>query len=496
MALSHALAVAALRGLGVAVATGAVIGGMVGSANAAESDRFMSGWMPYWTSQKSLDSVVNHASVFSDVSPFWHDTEANGAGVRILDHMSGSSRRSIIAALRRSAPGVAIIPSVTDGTPAGHMASVLRNAESRSTLAAQLVALVEANGYDGIDLDFEHFAFSDGYSTWTSTRPAWVAFIGDLSARLHARGKLLAVAVPPMYNSGYTSSSGYWVYDFPRIGGYVDRLRVMAYDYSWDSPGPIAPLPWTRTVATYAASVVPPGKVQLGVPTYGRDWVRRRSDGTQMIDGTCPTDRSVPKGTLVHTAAETSALPGKLGLPASALKRDGRSGELVLTYSVSYSGTAGGRAVTCRVHRQAWLADGQSVADRAAVARQAGIRGIATWTIGGEAADQWALLGGAGRGDTRRQTIKLGHSRLDGSTGTAIVRGRVRPARPGVAVVLQARAGGGWMNVGTATTGPRGRFAVEVPGARPGSSVRYRAVALRGGGFRRALSQVGRLRAA
>ncbi|GAC1648753.1 MAG: hypothetical protein NVS4B8_22100 [Herpetosiphon sp.] len=49
----------------------------------------------------------------------------------------------------------------------------------------------------------------------------------------------------------------------------------MTYDYSWRGsvePGPIAPLAWVSQVAEYARSIVPAGKVQMGVPFYAYNW--------------------------------------------------------------------------------------------------------------------------------------------------------------------------------------------------------------------------------
>ena len=54
------------------------------------------------------------------------------------------------------------------------------------------------------------------------------------------------MSIPPIYDTGRTSDSGSWVYDYGAIAPVVDHIRVMAYDYSTDSPGPIAPLEWVQ----------------------------------------------------------------------------------------------------------------------------------------------------------------------------------------------------------------------------------------------------------
>lgn len=119
--------------------------------------------------------------------------------------------------------------------------------------ALHVQALMEiARQYDGIDLDYEGFAYSDDYSSWESTAPR-VLFVEELAAALHAEQKLLVVTIPPVYNNG-ESDSGTWVYDPKAIGKVADYVRFMAYDYSTSSPGPIAPIDWVRRLTKAAKS--------------------------------------------------------------------------------------------------------------------------------------------------------------------------------------------------------------------------------------------------
>jgi spore germination protein YaaH len=73
--------------------------------------------------------------------------------------------------------GLSIIPTITDGTSKLVLAGLLKNPTSRTQVVSAIMNLVRANKYDGIDIDFEGFAFVDGNSTWTSTAPSWVACI-------------------------------------------------------------------------------------------------------------------------------------------------------------------------------------------------------------------------------------------------------------------------------------------------------------------------------
>jgi len=115
------------------------------------------------------------------------------------------------------------------------MARQLSTSTGRARVVNAIVGLVFAHGYDGIDLDWEGFAFNDGQSTWATTRVYWVAFVKSLYVALHRRGRMLAITVPGGLGTS-SDSTGYWVYAWSQIGPYLDRLRVMAYDYSVSRP--------------------------------------------------------------------------------------------------------------------------------------------------------------------------------------------------------------------------------------------------------------------
>ncbi len=372
----------ALAALVVAGCTAAV--NLAPAQAADEPRRYMSGWLPYWSTETSSTSFLTNAHVFSDISPFWHDARWDGSQVYLHNHLSATQMAAALAKLRGQS--VKILPSITDGSGKGRMAATLASESKRAAHVQAIVDLVLTNGYDGIDLDYETFAFTDGQSSWAATRPNWVLFVKELAAALHAQGKVLAVTVPPMYDADYDSSSGYWVYDYAGVAGSVDLLRIMAYDYSVGSPGPIAPLPWVQKVAAFAATQVPKEKVQLGVPVYGRNWLVAKT-------GKCPVGQDINDSNYSLTAGGALASLAKDGVSPSAISRDSASGELSVSYDIVYKGLdSKGEMTQCTVSRKAFLADATSVADRVKAARAVGLGGAALWTIGGEAADQWPAV--------------------------------------------------------------------------------------------------------
>ena len=165
--------------------------------------------------------------------------------------------------------------------------------------------LVLTNGYDGIDLDYETFAFTDGSSSWAATQPNGSPS-SPLADALHAEGKLLAVTVPPMYDADYDSSSGYWVYDYAAMGKSVDILRIMAYDFSVGSPGDRT-LGWCRRSPPSRPRNYRPAKVQLGIPVYGRNWYVGKT-------GKCPVGQTINNGNFSMTSGGALASLAKDGV--------------------------------------------------------------------------------------------------------------------------------------------------------------------------------------
>lgn len=361
--------------------------------------RFVGGWIPYWSTEQNLRAFRDNAELFSDVSPFWH---ALTGDTSVSDQERSSDRSAVISAARQA--GVPVVPAITDGMGRGRLAQALADPQRRSTIVATMVSLVETRGYDGLDLDLEGFAFADGRSTWSTTRPAWVAFVTELGGELRSRGKALHVTIPPTYNSNRTANSGYWVYDYAGIAPHVDRVRLMAYDYSVGSPGPIAPYWWVERVVDYAVTQIPAHKVVLGIPAYGRNWVTD-------VAGSCPD------GTSLARTAVTSAGAWDLAAKHQANVRwDAANQESYFEYEQRFASDDAECTVTRTVH----FVGGEATQARAGLALERDLRGVALWTVGGADAGTWQELHklAAGRGQPLAPRQVLQVPVAGGSTGT------------------------------------------------------------------------------
>lgn len=387
--------------------------------SACNGTRFVNGWVPYWSATEGRQAINGGAApMFSDVSPFFFSAQPDGS-VAIV---AGASEKQLTDTISAAdAQGLQVLPTITDGTAPLTMATViLADPTLRGTHEDNLVALVDRYpSIDGIDLDYENFAFADGRDSWASTQPVWDAFIYELAAKLHARGKLLSVTIPPVWISG--TVTGYTVYDQVFLATYADRVRLMVYDWSVSSPGPISPMTWLQQVITYTNSVITDpqlrGKFQLGVPAYGRDWGRQANS----------TERC-PDGALTRKSIEIQNMPALIAARQATPTRD-PSGEMRFTYDTVVTGfsttplpapkyvppahsaptiqlAANGPGslqpalrltppdiqVSCTVRHFVYYPDATSTQQHAQAALDAGWSGVVIWALGYETADIYTAL--------------------------------------------------------------------------------------------------------
>lgn len=364
---------AALVGV-AAIATGVAVATMEDDLPPLENIP-ISAWAPYWVLADATATVAAHGAVLHEISPFWY--AATGVtDITITGNLDATAMQALVDTAR--ATNTRVLPSIIDGLGKSEMARLLADPTKRTLHAQTIVDLVLNQNFDGIDLDYEGFAFVDDYASWETTRPNWVAFITELADALHSHGKLLTVSVPPIYDTKRNSDSGKWVYDYAAMGDVVDRIRIMGYDYSFNEPGPIAPIGWVRSAVRAAKKAVDDdSKLVLGIPLYGRNWVV----GTV---GVCPSDA---EGTVPITQSRAEELIAKRNATPVI---DDENKEVTFTYRLEVSdGTT-----TCTQAREVHYVDEAGSRARLDVARDERIGGVAFWALGFDSPETWASVAG------------------------------------------------------------------------------------------------------
>jgi spore germination protein YaaH len=459
-----------------AIAVIVLIAGVSPSSQAIAENpprKILTGWIPYYSIKTSLPAAINNADLIKEVMPFWYTLKFNGktnsANVTDLYTPANPSvpMAQTVGALRNA--GFSLIPTITDGTDKGVLAGLLAKPAARKQIVETITAMVVSNNYDGIDLDFEGFAFVDGNETWSKTAPLWTAFVKELSASLHAQKKILSVSTPYVLDpSG--AQKGYFVYAWAAIASSIDRLRIMTYDYSVAKVGPLGPITWTERTLQYAVSVMPASKVYIGIAGYGRDWVTS-------VSGVCPANvASVIKGgakaaTFVMRDAQT--LAASYGVTPVFNEQ---FAEMTFSYQKVYNGTtAAGLATSCTAQRTAWYQDPRAFAIRAALVDKYRLGGIAQWTLGME--EPLALEGirnvaKAIAPDQVNAVITTDKSAIEYGdpitvTGTFTIKDKSPLANVSVRVEGKSPGETTWRLLTTATTDMTGKFTKPLLIGRP-----------------------------
>jgi spore germination protein len=339
------------------VLAGAVVAGLVVGVQRlsapAPPPRAVVASVPYWNIRHGTAAVLQNRRAVTEVSPWIYGLDSSGQIVTQYPPGQAETISAEIGKLR--AAGMQIVPSLADVT-GGRWSyqPVARVLHSPALMARQIdaiAALVQANHYAGIDIDYEQLRAGD--------RQDFTTFCERLAAALHARGKVLSVALFAKTSDAGNSPTNV-AQDYRAIGQAADQVRLMGYDYHWASsaPGPIAPVDWLRDVLRYAKTQIPAGKIVLGIPLYGYDWSGGHGTAVSWLQA-------------LRLSREYHAAP----------RYDTRAQAPWFTYT-----DPAGRKHTV------WFENAASSRAKFAVAQGAGIGGVYLWMFGYEDTGTWAAL--------------------------------------------------------------------------------------------------------
>ena len=126
--------------------------------------------------------MVDNAGPIGEVNFVWYELDAGGSITGDVQSPQG------MEAAR--AAGLRIVPSIQNaGFNREAVAAIIDDPTRRAQHIRDILALVNDNNFDGIDIDYESLNPDD--------RDNFSLFVEELAAALHARGKLLSIAVHP-----------------------------------------------------------------------------------------------------------------------------------------------------------------------------------------------------------------------------------------------------------------------------------------------------------
>lgn len=315
--------------------------------------------------------------------------------------------RALVLAHRRNLP---LMPLVVnrgfDRTLASHL---LEDPKAQERAATYLAYLAKRNNFAGFQLDLEFIDPAD--------KDLFSSFVQRAAAKLHAAGRLLSVAVVTRFSDDFPDidpsrefHTGQWgaPYDYRAIGRFADFVTLMSYDHhgSATPPGPVAGYDWQKAALDYTVARIPPEKVLLGIPFYGRAWMSTPA-GTRSIS-------------LSHKEIEEI-----LKTPSLVTHWDDR-------WRTTWSEWKDGDASST-----AWYDDRRSLEEKLKLMQAYHLKGFAAWRLGMEDPAFWPLAL-----DFETKPAKPVVSRARKAKATGIAQAAARASKESLHPVLsQSEAG-------------------------------------------------------
>ncbi|MBI4159780.1 hypothetical protein HY504_01305 [Candidatus Wolfebacteria bacterium] len=348
------------------------------------------GWVPFWKQINGTLDAAKNLDRFHNISPFSYEVKPDGTLVDVLKINDGFWPVWLAAARDLK---VKIIPSIAWFRGA-EIHALFSDKKKRIAHEDAITALVVKQKFDGIDIDYEN--------KLAETNKYFSLFIQGLANRLHAKKKILSCTIEPrtplaslFRNPPKTVERAN---DYRVLNKYCDEVRVMAYDQglvdiklnaaygNGKIYAPVADPLWVKKVISEATKYIKPKKVVLGIPTYGYEYQVAWED-----------NRLTYERLRSHTffqAMNRAEITG--GTPTRNI-----AGELSFTYTTStwITGVSSGLSWSASSTRPSVIpaigtagpvlrfisvSDAESAAQKIALAKKLGLRGVVFFKWDGE----------------------------------------------------------------------------------------------------------------
>ena len=309
--------------------------------------------IPYWDQKEGYASFQKNVDKFTHLSLFWYFLTAGG---EIEKYKYAQENSNIIEfAHKNNVKVTAVIANLPEagGWDSERVEYILDDKDAQDYFIKEIASLLDSLNFDGVTIDFE--------SVIAQERDNFSSFIGVLSKYLHAREKIVQVALHP--KTGDADSDKQYLYqDWRAISESADQIYIMAYGEHYDEgqAGPIAGISWVQKIIDYTKKFdLPLDKFYLGIPLYGYDWAVGSDEATGL------TFMQVEN--IINSYQLNRLFDEKSMSPHLEFEKNGQS-------------------------HQVWFEDKNSVAAKVDLANKAGFAGVTFWRLGGEDPGVWDLF--------------------------------------------------------------------------------------------------------
>ncbi|TYP52442.1 stalk domain-containing protein [Thermosediminibacter litoriperuensis] len=309
----------------------------------------------YYYSQ-SYDDFMNNVDKLSSIAAKWYTLDSN-CNLTSRDNsrwiMKPEGYDSVLRTARER--GVKVHALVFESDRA-RLQQALATAEKRSALVSQIIAEVEKENYDGVNIDFEYLRLED--------KENYNEFIKQLYTTLKSKKKTLSLSLPAK-----TEKKDWWPgYDYETLGKYSDYVVLMAYDKNPASPGPQAGIDWVEEIVDYALARIPAGKIVLGIGYYGYAW-----SGSE-------------KYTVLE--AKNGMTYSKIWFLDELTQKHGLKLTIDSASLMAYGSFTDEKGKTYQI----WMESRESVDAKSRLAIKKGLKGIAVWRLGYTTPSFWQAV--------------------------------------------------------------------------------------------------------
>ncbi|PTQ55279.1 MAG: Spore cortex-lytic enzyme, N-acetylglucosaminidase SleL [Candidatus Carbobacillus altaicus] len=299
--------------------------------------------------QKIIEDV---GSMLTYVSLFSYHILPDGSWIPLQDEI-----------ITRTARVNKVVPLLTLTNFSGRMFSsdlaeqFLTNTAAQVKLLRAIIPMMREKGYGGLNIDFEY--------VYPRNRTHYNDFLKRAREALAPYGYSLSTALAPKITA---EQSGllYEAHDYPVHGELSDFVVLMTYEWGWTGgpPWAISPVTEVKKVLDYAVSVIPPHKILMGMPTYGRDWK------LPFVKG--------------QSQAETITVN-------EAIERAARKGASI-AYHPEYEAPTFRYVDEEGQTHEVWFEDARSVQAKVDLIHEYQLRGISYWVLNAPFPQNWAVL--------------------------------------------------------------------------------------------------------
>ena len=200
----------------------------------------------------------------------------------------GNFKQLLLA--KKKQPNLKTMLSIGGWTYSPNFNEILKSEQKRSQFASTAVKLMYNNGFDGLNLDWEHILTAEEGVQFVDLLKKIRHLMKEHAHKTNAAPFLLSAAVT-------ANPKQYKIMDLPAMDKYLDFWEFMAYDYagSWDETSrhqaalfPDSGNPSSTPFSTESAmdyylheGKIHPSKMNLGFPLYGHTFLSTDGPGNK-----------------------------------------------------------------------------------------------------------------------------------------------------------------------------------------------------------------------